>query len=83
MDVQKYSPPSLPPDSCATGSVRLVGLGSSIKIGYGRVEMCYNNAWGTICGDSGWNYRAAEVVCDQLGFNGTLTSDDMTVMTSF
>ena len=32
------------------------------------MEMCYNNAWGTICGDSGWNYNAAEVVCDQLGF---------------
>ena len=32
------------------------------------MEMCYNNTWGTICGDSGWNYNAAEVVCEQLGF---------------
>ncbi|KAL5515297.1 hypothetical protein EMCRGX_G000448 [Ephydatia muelleri] len=55
--------------TCATGSVRLVGTYSSSKDGYGRVELCYNNAWGTICGDSGWNDHAAEVVCEQLGYD--------------
>ncbi|KAL5515296.1 hypothetical protein EMCRGX_G000447 [Ephydatia muelleri] len=67
-DCTDNSDESLCSYTCTYGSVRLVGAGSSSKDGYGRVEMCYNNAWGTICGDSGWNYNAAEVVCDQLGF---------------
>ena len=36
------------------------------------MEVCYNNSWGTICGDSGWNYNATKVVCNQLGFNSEL-----------
>ena len=57
------------PDTCPNGAVRLVGTGSNQTSGYGRVEMCYNNAWGTICGSS-WSYNAATVVCSQLGFSG-------------
>ena len=61
------------PDNCTTtGSIRLVGIGSNQAYGYGRVEMCYNNTWGTICGDYGWNYNAATVVCSQLGYSGKL-----------
>ena len=60
------------PDTCTSGSVRLVGTGSNQASGYGRVEMCYNNTWGTICGDYGWGYNAATVVCSQLGFSGKL-----------
>ena len=33
----------------------------------GRVEVCFNNAWGTIC-DSGFSTSDAEVVCQALGF---------------
>ena len=50
-------------DNCTYGSLRLVG-GS--YIGYGRVEVCVNNQWGTVC-DNGWTNLNAQVVCEQLG----------------
>ena len=33
----------------------------------GRVDICHNGVWGTICRNS-WNYQDAGVVCRQLGF---------------
>jgi len=47
--------------SCTNGAVRLVTGPYS-----GRVEVCYNNQWGTVC-DNGFTSNDAKVVCRQLG----------------
>ena len=50
---------------CEDGDVRLVGGGNSTE---GRVEICINKEWGTVC-DSSWGVEEAKVVCSQLGFH--------------
>ena len=49
---------------CRSGDIRLLGGTSPYK---GRVEVCIDEDWGTICGDS-WDQEGAMVVCRQLGY---------------
>ena len=49
---------------CNNGDLRLAG--SSVPT-QGRVELCWNETWGTIC-DELWSTNDANVACRQLGY---------------
>ena len=50
-------------DNCRDGQLRLVNGSNPLE---GRVEVCFNRAWGTLC-DTGFSEEEAEVVCRQVG----------------
>ena len=52
--------------TCTHGDIRLQG-GTATS---GRVEICINHIWGTVCDDF-WDSNDAQIVCRQLGFSTT------------
>ena len=56
---------STPVGNCQTGEVRLQD-GPNVR--EGRVEVCINNAWGTVCSDQ-FGFEDAIVTCTQMNFS--------------
>lgn len=56
---------------CTDGDVLLMN-GSTPSVGQaeGRVEVCADDRYWTICDDY-WDFEDASVICRQLNFNGT------------
>ena len=48
---------------CNTGDIRVVNGSNPLE---GRLEICINKAWGTVCHDS-FSRDDAQVACRQLG----------------
>ena len=52
---------------CNDAQIRLVNGADQFE---GRIEICFNETWGTIC-DGLWSRNDANVACRQLGFAAT------------
>ena len=50
---------------CRNGDIRLRGNSSQYE---GRVEVCIDEEWGSVCGER-WDQWDAAVVCRQLGYS--------------
>lgn len=64
---------------CYNGDIRLTG-GSNVY--EGRVEICWNETWGTVC-DGYWSTNDGNVACRQLGFLDTGTVVHFSLMNWF
>lgn len=55
------------------GSLRLQGIDGVASAG--RVELCLNGVWGTVCSmREHWGLKNAQVVCLSLGFSTAVTA---------
>ena len=53
-----------PGTGCTNGDLRLSGNFT------GRLELCVNGVFGTVC-DTNWDDNDAQVVCKQLGYESS------------
>ena len=62
--------PSVTRVTCKDGDVRLRDGSNELE---GRLEICINNAWGTVCQEEFTSVDEASIVCANLGYdNGGL-----------
>ena len=52
-------------DSCVYGDLRLANSSSGEGVAIGRLELCLNQAWGTVCREH-FGYEEARVACRQI-----------------
>ena len=55
---------------CTDGDIRLENGTTNSEFVDGRVEICINGVYGTVCDDS-WDNIDTSVVCRQLGYSST------------
>ena len=54
------------PQTCNNGEIRLKDGAVAQE---GRIEVCYNNIWGSVCGD-GFDFTDAYVACKTISISG-------------
>lgn len=64
-DCTHFEDASVRCQGCVTDDIRLIGGSQPFE---GRVEICRNNVWGTVCDDS-FGVPDATVACRQAGFS--------------
>ena len=58
--------------NCSHGDLRIASRtdDTTARFSEGRLEVCVNGAWGTVC-DYRFGRHEAQVACDQLGYDDT------------